>query len=235
MAILDKKALLIINPVAGRKQIQRYVVQIVRSLMDKGYLVTTMVTAGRTDARDWTARFGADFDLVVCAGGGYMGVCSAVEGYPVAARFNDLGYDVFLLTYRVSEKKIMPKPVDDLAAALKFKGIVANLTELEAIENPSNGDVYQVTNPGTGKTNAEYVYDSTNSWIELGTVIDLSGYAPIASPTFTGTPTAPTPTSGDDSTKIATTAYVQDELDNYIPASDIAIITQAELAAMWAD
>ena len=58
--------------------------------------------------------------LVVCAGGGYMGVCSAVEGYPVAARFNDLGYDVFLLTYRVSEKKIMPKPVDDLAAALKF-------------------------------------------------------------------------------------------------------------------
>lgn len=122
-----------------------------------------------------------------------------------------------------------------LAGAFNFKGIVANLTELEAIENPSNGDVYQVTNPGTGKTNAEYVYDSTNSWIELGTVIDLSGYAPIASPAFTGTPTAPTPTSGDDSTKIATTAYVQDELDNYIPSSDIAIITQAELAAMWAD
>lgn len=122
-----------------------------------------------------------------------------------------------------------------LAGAFNFKGIVANLTELEAIENPSNGDVYQVTNPGTGKSNAEYVYDSTNSWIELGTVIDLSGYAPIASPAFTGTPTAPTPTSGDDSTKIATTAYVQDELDNYIPASDIAIITQAELAAMWAD
>ena len=122
-----------------------------------------------------------------------------------------------------------------LAGAFNFKGIVANLTELEAIENPSNGDVYQVTNPGTGKTNAEYVYDSTNSWIELGTVIDLSGYAPLASPALTGTPTAPTPTSGDDSTKIATTAYVQDELDNYIPASDIAIITQAELAAMWAD
>ena len=122
-----------------------------------------------------------------------------------------------------------------LAGAFNFKGIVANLTELEAIENPSNGDVYQVTNPGTGKTNAEYVYDSTNSWIELGTVIDLSGYAPLASPVLTGTPTAPTPTSGDDSTKIATTAYVQDELDNYIPASDIAIITQAELAAMWAD
>jgi YegS/Rv2252/BmrU family lipid kinase len=78
MAIMDKKALLIINPVAGRKQIQRYVVQIIRSLMDKGYLVTTMVTAGRTDARDWTARFGADFDLVVCAGGdGTLNECAS--------------------------------------------------------------------------------------------------------------------------------------------------------------
>jgi lysophospholipase L1-like esterase len=32
--------------------------------------------------------------------------------------------------------------------------------------------------------------------------------APLASPTFTGSPTAPTPTGGDSSTKIATTAFV---------------------------
>lgn len=32
--------------------------------------------------------------------------------------------------------------------------------------------------------------------------------APLASPTFTGAPTAPTPTAGDNSTKLATTAYV---------------------------
>lgn len=37
---------------------------------------------------------------------------------------------------------------------------------------------------------------------------DLSAYAPLASPTFTGTPTAPTPVEGDSSTKIATTAFV---------------------------
>ena len=116
-----------------------------------------------------------------------------------------------------------------------FKGIVATLADLEAIENPMNGDVYQVTNPGTGKTNAEYVYDATNSWIELGTVIDLSGYAPLASPTFTGTPTAPTPAADDDSTKIATTAYVQDELGDYVLASDLVAITAAEVTAMWAD
>ena len=34
-------------------------------------------------------------------------------------------------------------------------------------------------------------------------------FAPIDSPAFTGTPTAPTPISSDDSTKIATTAFVK--------------------------
>lgn len=37
--------------------------------------------------------------------------------------------------------------------------------------------------------------------------------APIDSPAFTGTPTAPTPSASDDSTSLATTAWVQDELD----------------------
>lgn len=122
----------------------------------------------------------------------------------------------------------------DLASAFKFKGIVANIAELEAIENPSNGDVYQVTNPGTGKTNAEYAFDG-NSWIELGTEVDLSGYAPLASPGFTGTPTAPTATKGTDSTQVATTAYVQEELKDYAKGGDLVAITAAEVTAMWAD
>jgi hypothetical protein len=121
----------------------------------------------------------------------------------------------------------------ELAAAFKFKGVVANLTELEAIVDPANGDVYQVTNPGTGKTNAEYAYNGT-TWVELGTEVDLSGYAPLASPAFTGTPTAPTPTADDDSTKVATTAYVQNELGDYVLASDLVAITAAEVTAMWA-
>ncbi len=38
--------------------------------------------------------------------------------------------------------------------------------------------------------------------------LDTTVYAPLASPTFTGTPTAPTPSANDNSTKLATTAYV---------------------------
>ena len=37
----------------------------------------------------------------------------------------------------------------------------------------------------------------------------ISGYAPLASPSFTGTPTAPTAVSGTNTTQIATTAFVQ--------------------------
>lgn len=38
---------------------------------------------------------------------------------------------------------------------------------------------------------------------------EMAGKAPIASPALTGTPTAPTPATADNSTKIATTAFVQ--------------------------
>ena len=42
----------------------------------------------------------------------------------------------------------------------------------------------------------------------------VAGLAPLASPAFTGTPTAPTPATGDNSTNIATTAFVQSALSS---------------------
>ena len=42
----------------------------------------------------------------------------------------------------------------------------------------------------------------------------LSSKANLASPAFTGTPTAPTPTSGDNSTNVATTQFVKSITDN---------------------
>jgi hypothetical protein len=41
-----------------------------------------------------------------------------------------------------------------------------------------------------------------------------AGVAPLNSPAFTGTPTVPTPSPGDNSTKIANTAFVQTALNN---------------------
>lgn len=41
------------------------------------------------------------------------------------------------------------------------------------------------------------------------TVAQVTGAAPLASPTFSGTPAAPTPASTDNSTRVATTSYVK--------------------------
>jgi phage-related tail fiber protein len=46
------------------------------------------------------------------------------------------------------------------------------------------------------------------------TISDVSGAAPLASPAFTGTPTAPTPLLSDSSTSVATTYFVKQQ--NYL-------------------
>lgn len=64
-----KRLLLIINPVSGKKMILRSLTQVIRVFMDAGYLVTTMVTAAGGEATNFAAQYGADYDLLVCAGG----------------------------------------------------------------------------------------------------------------------------------------------------------------------
>lgn len=57
--------------------------------------------------------------IILVAGGGYQTVCSAVESYPTAVHMVKRGYQVFVLTYRVGGKGILPKTLEDLAAALR--------------------------------------------------------------------------------------------------------------------
>ena len=72
------------------------------------------------------------------------------------------------------------------------------LTELHGVQvpSPSNNDVLR--------------YNSTSGLWEDDSIPTILGYTPanIDSPAFTGTPTAPTPASGDNDTSIATTAFV---------------------------
>lgn len=56
-------------------------------------------------------------------------------------------------------------------------------------------------------------------------------YAPKTSPTFTGTPKAPTPAAGNNSTQIANTAFVQAAIAALVASSPAALDTLNELAA----
>ena len=58
----------------------------------------------------------------------------------------------------------------------------------------------------------------------------LAFKADVASPAFTGTPTAPTPTAGDNSTKIATTAYV---MANGVPTGTVVPFAAAVAPTGW--
>lgn len=64
-----------------------------------------------------------------------------------------------------------------------------------------------------------------------GTIVNQNGLAPLASPAFTGTPTAPTQTAGNNSTRIATTAFVKTAVDNLIAAAPGSLDTLNELAS----
>lgn len=67
-------------------------------------------------------------------------------------------------------------------------------------------------------------------WQKLKT--KLAAKADLASPAFTGTPTAPTPQASDSSTKLATTAYVQgaidDNVDIGVAAGKLVHVTDAK-------
>ena len=65
-----------------------------------------------------------DLPCLLLAGGAYGAVCSMVEAIPVAARMNALGINCFCLNYRTATPEsmvhgLMPKPLDDIAEAVK--------------------------------------------------------------------------------------------------------------------
>ena len=65
----------------------------------------------------------------------------------------------------------------------------------------------------------------------LTTATASATYAPTNSPTFTGTPASVTPTTGDNSTKIATTAFVSAAVAALVNGAPEALNTLAELAS----
>lgn len=79
----------------------------------------------------------------------------------------------------------------------------------------------------TGERKTVYITDT-----DIGDV--LAKYAPLASPTLTGTPRAPTATAGTDSTQIATTGFVNSVVKGYLNKTDLTggtVILTADEAA----
>ena len=65
---------------------------------------------------------------------------------------------------------------------------------------------------------------------KLATATASSTYAPLASPALTGVPTAPTAAANTNTTQVATTAYVQTEINDLVASAPGALDTLNELA-----
>ena len=65
-----------------------------------------------------------------------------------------------------------------------------------------------------------YATDQDKLYVKEGSNLVVVTGAPLASPTFTGTPAAPTASVGTNTTQLATTAYVQAEVGQSIQAHD---------------
>ena len=68
----------------------------------------------------------------------------------------------------------------------------------------------------------------------IGAPVSTAGFAPINSPAFTGTPTAPTPSAGNNTNILATTAFVQTALATIVAATTstagiVALATGAQV------
>lgn len=108
--------------------------------------------------------------------------------------------------------------LNELATALNNDASYATtITNALATKAPSASPTFTgtVTTPlttaGFVKSSSGGVLSSTSSVAQsevTGLVGDLAAKAPLASPALTGTPTAPTPAAGTDSTQLATTAFV---------------------------
>ena len=107
-------------------------------------------------------------------------------------------------------------------------GATSNITLNGNITLPSTTSIGDVSS-----TEISYLNNVTSS---IQTQIDLK--AALASPTFTGTPSAPTAAVGTDTTQIATTAFVIDQIDASTQPGALyqtTAPTSPEIGQIWID
>ncbi len=124
----------------------------------------------------------------------------------------------------------------ELTGATVISDLDINITtDTSGRVTDANGSVStrDLTKSDIGLGNVDNTSDANKPVSTAGqNALDLK--ANLASPTFTGTPISTTPSANDSSTKIATTAYVQQELTDLIGTADSTVDTLGELSASLA-
>jgi len=112
-------------------------------------------------------------------------------------------------------------PLGNAALMAAKQPLDSNLTEIAALDTAAFGrSLLEVIDAAEARTLIE---------------VDTADLAPILSPSFTGNPTVPTQTLGNNTTRIANTAFVQAAIAALINSAPGALDTLDELAAAFGD
>ena len=85
------KALLIVNPVSGKKRINNELVRIISRLEKGGYVTTVHVTERRGDATETARLHGGEYDVIICCGGDGT-LSETVNGMIAGGQTTKIGY-----------------------------------------------------------------------------------------------------------------------------------------------
>ncbi len=113
--------------------------------------------------------------------------------------------DIAIASTPSSASEVPFTPAGDIAAT----DVQAAIEELDDEKQPLDADLTQIA--GLSPVNDDILQRKSAVWVNrtmAQLAADLTTLAPLASPAFTGNPTAPTPSVSDNDTSIATTAFV---------------------------
>lgn len=124
--------------------------------------------------------------------------------------------DGSVTTEKIAEGSITPDRFDDMEVSSYVEDIATEVIQTSGVTGVRGGaeEVYrrgdvEITKASIGLGNVDNTSDA-NKPISTATQSALNAKASLRSPDFSGTPTAPTPDSSSNDTRIATTEFVQD-------------------------
>lgn len=213
--------------------------------MSAGFPPETMmaITSGGIppDGKDFNGIFNqlSQHQVFLNAGGQYQfdaTLASEIGGYPLGAvvQSND-GLSAYVST--VANNSHDPNTDTTgweafAGAALLVAGndaLAAEITRAEAAENALSGAISNEAS--IRSTNDNTLLSNINAEVTRAEAAEAL-LAPLASPALTGSPTAPTQTAGDNSTKLATTAFANNLLLAHLGSSGFGVPNYIQIGAL---
>lgn len=116
-----------------------------------------------------------------------------------------------------------------IPAGASISGYLTTSTAASTYQTQSGMSAY-LTSSLAATTYAPLASPTFTGTVTIPAGASISGFALLASPAFSGTPTVPTATAGTNTTQAASTAFVQTAVSNLVASAPAALDTLNELA-----